>query len=313
LRRTPISRRSKPSSPRSSAKIEQLEKAQTQTKKTVEETQATADKTADVVAQGRAALSFAGDLRYRNESFDVQYVDRNRQRDRIRARLNATYRVNDTINGVFGISTGSADPRSGNQTLTDQNARKDFDLDVAYVTWAPNAKWKVTAGKQRYPWQRTGSLFFDNDVNPEGMAVNFATGNFFAATFYDWLAERAHVLRQRDVGHQHRLDHVWRAGGYRFPLSDATRLTVAGNVLQLRWRAGLQPAVRWQLVRQHDHHQRRGVQPAPLAAGHCVPRVRLRHHRSLRGSHDVGSGGQTAAALRRLRAEQRSRSESGRG
>ena len=89
-----------------SAKIEQLEKAQTQTKKTVDETQATADKTADVVAQEKSRLSFAGDLRYRNESFDVQYVDRNRQRDRIRARLNANFRVNDTITGQLGIATG---------------------------------------------------------------------------------------------------------------------------------------------------------------------------------------------------------------
>src|SRR6187402_2511008 len=174
-----------------SAKIEQLEKSQAQTKKAVEETQATSDKTADVVAQEKSRLSFAGDLRYRYEGFDVQYVDRNRERDRIRARLNANFRVNDTITGQIGISTGSTDPRSGNQTLTDQNARKDFDLDVAYLTWAPNAQWKLTAGKQRYPWQRTGAFFYDNDVNPEGVAINFATGNFFASTYYDWLAERA--------------------------------------------------------------------------------------------------------------------------
>ena len=127
------------------AKIDALEKSQTQTKKTVDEAQATADHTADVVAQNKAALSFAGDLRYRNETFDVQYVDRNRQRDRIRARFNANFRVNDTITGQVGISTGSADPRSGNQTLTDQNARKDFDLDVAYVTWAPTTALKITA------------------------------------------------------------------------------------------------------------------------------------------------------------------------
>ena len=65
-----------------SAKIDQLEKAQTQTKKTVEETMATADKTADVVAQEKSRLSITGDLRYRNESFDVEYVERNRNRDR---------------------------------------------------------------------------------------------------------------------------------------------------------------------------------------------------------------------------------------
>ena len=82
-----------------SAKLDALEKAQTQQKKSVDEVMATADKTADVVAQQRSALSFSGDLRYRNESFDVQYVDRNRQRDRIRARLNANFRVNDTVTG----------------------------------------------------------------------------------------------------------------------------------------------------------------------------------------------------------------------
>ena len=78
-------------------------------------------------------------------SFDVEYVDRDRKRDRVRARLNASYRVNDTLTGVIGIATGGPDPRSSNQTLTDQNSRKDFELDLAYVTWAPNADWQVHA------------------------------------------------------------------------------------------------------------------------------------------------------------------------
>ena len=162
------------------AKIDTLEKAQTQTRKTVDETMATADKTADTVAQSRTALSFAGDLRYRYEMFDVQYVDRDRERDRIRARFNANFRVNDTINGRVGIATGGPDPRSSNQTLTDQNSRKDFELDTAYVTWAPNAQWRITAASNPIPGLRTGSLFYDGDINPEGLSVNYATGNFFA-------------------------------------------------------------------------------------------------------------------------------------
>ena len=97
----------------------------------------------------RAALSFAGDLRYRNETFDVEHVDDNRNRDRVRARLNANFRVNDTVTGGIGIATGGPDPRSSNQTLTDQNSRKDFELDLAFVTWAPTADWRITAGKQR--------------------------------------------------------------------------------------------------------------------------------------------------------------------
>jgi hypothetical protein len=212
-----------------SAKIDQLEKAQTQTKKTVDEAQATADHTADVVAQSNARISFAGDLRYRNESFDVQYVDHNRQRDRIRARLNANFRVNDTINGVFAITTGSADPRSGNQTLTDQNARKDFDLDLAYVTWAPTAQWKVTAGKQKYPWQRSGSLFFDGDVNPEGLSAGYTMGNFYANAYYDWLAERALSFANVTTGSNTDSIMFGAQIGYKIPLSDATKINVAAT------------------------------------------------------------------------------------
>jgi hypothetical protein len=212
-----------------SSKIEALENAQAETKKTVAETQATADKTADTVAQGKAALSFAGDLRYRYEMFDVQYVDRDRERDRIRARLNANFRVNDSISGRVGLATGGQDPRSSNQTLTDQNQRKDFDLDVAYVTWAPTSSLKITAGKQPYAWTRTGSLFYDGDVNVEGLSLNYATGNFFAATFYDWLAERARSFSNVTTGTNTDSIMFGAQVGYRIPFSDSVRLTLAGS------------------------------------------------------------------------------------
>ena len=224
-----------------SAKIDALEKAQAQTKKTSDEAQATADHTADVVAQNKAALSFSGDLRYRNESFDVQYVDHDRNRDRIRARFNANFRVNDTITGQFGISTGSTDPRSGNQTLDGQNSRKDFDLDVAYVTWAPTTTTKITLGKQRYAWTRTGSLFYDNDVNPEGISFNYATGNFFGGVFYDWLAERALSFGNVTTGTN--VDSIMFGAqvGYRIPFSDSVRLTLAGSYFDFDGVQGYNP------------------------------------------------------------------------
>jgi hypothetical protein len=212
-----------------SSRIEALEKVQAQTTKTVAETQATADKTADTVAQNKAALSFAGDLRYRYEMFDVQYVDRDRERDRIRARFNANFRVNDSITGRVGLATGGQDPRSSNQTLTDQNQRKDFDLDVAYVTWAPTSSLKVTAGKQPYAWTRTGSLFYDGDINVEGLSIHYASGNFFAATFYDWLAERALSFGNVTTGTNTDSILFGAQVGYRIPFSDAVRLTLAGS------------------------------------------------------------------------------------
>jgi hypothetical protein len=224
-----------------SAKLDQLEKAQTQTKKSVEETQATADKTADVVAQEKSRLSFGGDIRYRNESFDVEYVERNRNRDRVRARLNANYRINDTLTGVFGLATGGPDPRSSNQTLTDQNSRKDFELDLAYVQWAPHADWRVTAGKQRYSWQRSPSLFFDGDVNPEGITMNYAKGNLFGGVFYDWLAERALSFSNVTTGTN--TDSIMYGAqlGYRIPFSDSVRLTVAGTYFNFDGVQGYNP------------------------------------------------------------------------
>jgi hypothetical protein len=223
------------------AKIDTLEKAQTQTRKTVDETMATADKTADTVAQSRTALSFAGDLRYRYETFDVQYVDRDRERDRIRARFNANFRVNDTITGRVGIATGGPDPRSSNQTLTDQNTRKDFELDTAYVTWAPNARWRITGGKQPYSWTRTGSLFYDGDVNPEGVSANYATGNFFAGVFYDWLAERALSFSNTTTGTN--TDSIMFGGqiGYRIPFSDSVRLTLGATYMDFDGVEGYNP------------------------------------------------------------------------
>lgn len=221
-------------------KIEQLEKNQTQTKKTVEETQATADKTADVVAQEKARLSFAGDIRYRNETFDVEYVDRNRNRDRVRARVNANFRVNDTVTGQIGLATGADDPRSSNQSLDGQNSRKTIGLDVAYVTWAPTSTLKLTAGKQRYPWQRTGSLFFDGDVNPEGISINYAKGNFFAGTFYDWLSERALSFSSPTGTNTDSLMYGAQVG-YKIPFSDSVKMTVAATYFNFDGVQGYNP------------------------------------------------------------------------
>lgn len=224
-----------------SAKLESLEQAQAAQKKTVSDAQATADRAADIVAQEKARLSWSGDLRYRNESIDVEYVERNRNRDRVRARLNANYRVNDTVTGVFGIATGGADPRSSNQTLTDQNSRKDFELDLAYVQWAPNDAWRVTAGKQRYPWQRSPSLFFDGDVNPEGISVNYTKGGLFAAAFHDWLAERALSFSNPTSGTNTDSRMFGAQLGYRFALSDGVRLTLAGTYFDFEGVQGYNP------------------------------------------------------------------------
>jgi hypothetical protein len=169
--------------------------------KAVEETN---DRQTDQIAMAKSNVgswvpnfTFKGDFRYRNETIDQEYSPK-RNRDRIRARAGFVAKVNDTIKTEFGLATSEAsaigdggDPRSSNQTLTNGNSRKGVYIDVAYAEWQPHADWKFTAGKMKYPWVRAGqSVFFDGDVNPEGLAVNFAHGDFFASSFYNVLEER---------------------------------------------------------------------------------------------------------------------------
>jgi hypothetical protein len=159
------------------------------------------DRQTDQIAQVRSNVpawvpnfTWKGDLRYRNENIDQEYTAE-RNRDRIRVRAGFVARVNDTITTELQLATAEAnDPRSSNQTLTGENTRKAIYLDLAYVEWKPLPDWKVTGGKMKYPWVRPGqSVLFDGDVNPEGLAVNFTHGAFFASTFYNLLEERSAV------------------------------------------------------------------------------------------------------------------------
>jgi hypothetical protein len=186
------------------AAVEALQKRIDQLETKAKAGEETDDRQTDQIAQAKSSVgswvsnfTFKGDFRYRNETIDQEFVGK-RNRDRIRARAGFTAKVNDTIKTEFGLATSETsviadggDPRSSNQTLTNGNSRKGVYVDVAYVEWQPHADWKFTAGKMKYPWVRAGqSVFFDGDVNPEGLAVNFAHGDFFASSFYNVLEER---------------------------------------------------------------------------------------------------------------------------
>jgi Putative porin len=169
--------------------------------KSVDETN---DKQTDQIAMTRANMgtwvqnfTWKGDFRYRNENIDQEFAG-TRNRDRMRVRAGFVAKVTDTVKTEVELSSsetsviaGEADPRSPNQTLTNGNSRKGVYIDLAYAEWQPVPDWKVTGGKMKYPWVRPGqSVFFDGDVNPEGLAVNFTHGDFFASTFYNVLKER---------------------------------------------------------------------------------------------------------------------------
>jgi hypothetical protein len=162
-----------------------------------------------------------GDLRVRNDTIQQEFnpVDRNRGRFRLRA--GAMVRVNDDTRVEVQFATGEGgDARSSNQTFTDANSRKALDLDLAYVEWSPTETLKITAGKMRYPWVRTQSYFFDNDVNPEGLAAAWQQGatGFFGSVFYAGLSERSSFADSSMVGAQ---------AGWRASASDGSRKLLA--------------------------------------------------------------------------------------
>ncbi|HEX7114368.1 MAG TPA: putative porin [Steroidobacter sp.] len=148
-------------------------------------------------ADWASRVSIKGDFRYRHEqigddaltSAGVSAADR--ERDRIRARVNLQAKATDAITVGVGIATTEGgDPRGSNQTLDGTFSRKSFDLDLAYLDWKFSRFGLLTAGKMKQPFPRPGqSLFWDGDVNPEGLAVSFERGMWFGGAYNFWVDE----------------------------------------------------------------------------------------------------------------------------
>lgn len=120
-------------------------------------------------------VTFKGDVRLRYESIDEDGKD-TRERWRVRARLGAVAKASSEVDaGIQFSTTEKNDAVSGNQTLTDSYSRKDSYLDLAYFDYHPEALTglRIIGGKMENPFYRTSDLVFDNDLNPEGVAVKY--------------------------------------------------------------------------------------------------------------------------------------------
>jgi hypothetical protein len=150
---------------------------------------------------GKVAIT--GDMRYRYEYISDDTLSNvagvglvptaDRYRDRIRARLAVTAKPTDTLTvGIGMTTTENQDPRSGNQSLTGVFSKKPFDLDLAYFDWKFASWGNLIGGKMKQPFVKPGqSLFWDNDITPEGLAVGFQSGAFFGTAYNYWLTEQS--------------------------------------------------------------------------------------------------------------------------
>jgi hypothetical protein len=137
-------------------------------------------------------IRFAGDFRYRHESVNDDAFEE-RQRQRIRARFGFTADVTDGVTAGLTLATGGDDPVSANQTLDTGFDRKPIGVDRAYVTWKASKELSFTGGKMANPFYRplNHHLIYDNDLNPEGLALRYETSNWFTNVAGLWVEERA--------------------------------------------------------------------------------------------------------------------------
>ena len=132
-----------------------------------------------------------GDLRYRHEQIKdptragpLGLNDEDQTRHRIRARLGFDAKVTDTLMLGLQVATGGDDPRSSNQTLGSVNSRKAIGFDLAYFDWKFASWGDLIGGKMKFPFVRPGqSLFYDGDINPEGLAFQFNRGTLFGSAW----------------------------------------------------------------------------------------------------------------------------------
>ncbi len=151
-------------------------------------------------------IAWKGDLRYRHETIaddarvDAEGDKYTRVRHRTRARLGVDAKCNDRLKAAFEVSTGQADPVSGNQTLGDAFAKKDFRLSLAYADYNflgdnPN-EIHALAGKIKNPFLLfPDDLVWDHDLSQEGLALKAQWRSGPATAFvnggYLWVQERS--------------------------------------------------------------------------------------------------------------------------
>jgi hypothetical protein len=133
-------------------------------------------------------LRFGGDIRVRYEKdfFDENNADfvqptnpsqlmnsrGDQYRFKYRVRFGAEAQVNDQVQAVIRLSTGStSNPVSTNATMGDYMNKDTILFDLAYIRWQPWKPLTLYGGRMPNPWV-SSDLVWDSDLNFEGLALN---------------------------------------------------------------------------------------------------------------------------------------------
>ena len=134
-------------------------------------------------SRDKERVSFNGDMRVRNEYRDrTNTADVNRQRIRFRLGMKANVTDQLEVGARFatgsqpGDITGGSDSVSTNQTLSDTFAKKNFNLDQAYVKYSPETpvgSLAIWGGIFDNPFVAT-PMVWDPDVTFGGAALQWS-------------------------------------------------------------------------------------------------------------------------------------------
>ncbi|MDF2394384.1 putative porin [Pseudomonas protegens] len=186
-----------------------------------------------------AKTQFKGDVRIRQETVKIDGEanngGRDKDRQRIRARLGAYSEINPQVDTGIRIATGGGDDaRSTNQDMDNYFDKKQIWLDLGYIDYHPDAvkNLHVIGGKMLQPWVSMGDVIWDSDINPEGLAVTYKYPLGGSAELFGSLGNYTLKDNVDGEGVQFRHDLRLTAGqlGSRFALTDNLKLTLGGSV-----------------------------------------------------------------------------------
>ncbi|MET0534809.1 MAG: putative porin [Steroidobacter sp.] len=189
-------------------------------------------------------ISIKGDIRYRHQQTDDETATADREEDLLRARLAVEGKVNDSMVAGIGISTSSApgNPRGANQQLDGEFSRKSIYLDLAYFDWTFAKNAHLIGGKMKMPFAKVGqSLFWDNDINPEGLAVTYSTGTLFGSAWGYWIEENVQTGVAANTVTSTDTKMFGFQVGNRFDFGSAGNLMIAGSYYDLAAAEGRRP------------------------------------------------------------------------
>jgi len=123
-------------------------------------------------------IDFKGDFRLRYQYKDNESssgVTTNKNIGRYRWRFGAVADVTEDKKWQvgFGLASGSGDPRSTNQTFTNDFEHPDARIDYAYAQFQPFKEWKIIGGQFKNPIYKPKDLVWDGDITPEGITAPF--------------------------------------------------------------------------------------------------------------------------------------------